>query len=89
MVGVLVQACQSIGLGQIEGGEGSNLLQILDCGGESDAFRAPKRQRLIENAQTASGHDTNFFANLSMDKSLLANAEGGHKMQVKTDLGGG
>jgi hypothetical protein len=49
MVGVLMQACHSIGLTQIEGDGGSNLLQILDCE-TSDSMRVSKRQRLLENA---------------------------------------
>jgi len=49
MVGVLMQACHSIGLTQIEGDGGSNLLQILDCE-TSDSIRVSKRQRLLENA---------------------------------------
>ncbi len=51
MVGVLMQACHSIGLTPIENGDGgNNLLQILDCD-TSDSIRSPaKRPRLLENA---------------------------------------
>ena len=49
MVGVLMQACHSIGLTQIEGDGGNSLLQILDCD-PSDAYRMSKRPRMIENA---------------------------------------
>lgn len=51
MVGVLVQACHSIGLTHIEGDGGNSLLQILDSD-SSDAFRVSKRPRMIENVPT-------------------------------------
>ena len=53
MVGVLMQACHSIGLTQIEG-DGNSLLQIMD-GADGDKYRLPKRQRLLENSSSVDG----------------------------------
>ena len=50
MVGVLMQACHSIGLTQLEGDSGSSLLQILDCESPDPFSRLSKRQRLLENS---------------------------------------
>ena len=70
MVGVLMQACHSIGLTQIESDGGNGLLQILD-GDSSDSFRVMKRQRLLENAPVSPAPER-----------VMVDAEGGHRFQV-------
>ena len=68
MVGVLMTACHSIGLTQLEGEGCNSLLQIMD-GMDTDPSRSVKRQRLIENSPSSG--NTEIKPVVSFQEGLL------------------